>query len=307
MNFVLRRILFFIPALLGVVIVTFIIGRLAPGDPFQQLIGLGVDNETIAELRHHYGFDQPLWLQLFTYLGNLAQGDLGISFAKANMRVVDIIQMSIGPTLLVGVLSITLGSLMGVWFGLWSALRRGKLADKVITAAVSFFGAMPGFVLSYFMIWGMAVGLKWLPPGGWGKPENIIMPVIVAALAPAAFVARVCRSSMVEVLRQEYVTVARAKGLSPFHIMRWHVLKNGFIPVITVIGPLAGRSITGLFFVERIFGIPGLTSLTIDSIPSRDYSVIQASTLMLATIFIIINLLVDILNTMIDPRTRSIG
>ncbi|NWJ45919.1 MAG: ABC transporter permease [Chloroflexi bacterium] len=307
MNFVLRRILFFIPALLGVVIVTFIIGRLAPGDPFQQLIGLGVDNDTIEELRHHYGFDQPLWQQLFTYLGNLAQGDLGISFARANMRVVDLIQMSIGPTLLVGVLSITLGAFIGVWLGLWSALRRGKFVDKVITAAVSFFGAMPGFVLSYFMIWGLAVGLKWLPPGGWGKPENLIMPVIVAALAPAAFIARVCRSSMVEVLRQEYVTVARAKGLSPFHIMRWHVLKNGFIPVITVIGPLAGRSITGLFFVERIFGIPGLTSLTIEAIPSRDYSVIQASTLMLATIFIIINLLVDILNTMIDPRTRSIG
>jgi ABC-type dipeptide/oligopeptide/nickel transport system permease component len=188
---------------------------------------------------------------------------------------------------------------------MWSALRRGKLTDKLITALVSIFGAMPGFVLAYFLIWLVSLILRWFPPGGWGKPEHIVMPVIVASLAPAAFIARVCRSSMVEVLRNDYIRVAKAKGLASLYILRVHVLKNGLIPVITVIGPLAARLITGLFFVEKIFGVPGLTSLTIDSVPSRDYAVIQACTMLLATVFILFNLLVDLINSMLDPRIKS--
>jgi ABC-type dipeptide/oligopeptide/nickel transport system permease component len=306
MSFIARRLLFVFPALLGIIIITFLVGRLAPGDPFATLFGLGVDEETLNEVRHHYGFDLPLWQQLFIYLGNLAQGDFGISYVKANTNVRDLLFASLSPTLLVGGLSILLAIALGIPLGLLSAIKRGKFIDKIITALVSFFGAMPGFVLSYFLIWLVAVDLHWFPAGGWGKPENIVLPVIVAALAPAAFICRVCRSSMVEALRQAHVTVAYAKGLSKNQVLNRHVLKNGFIPVITVIGPLAARSITGLFFVERIFGIPGLTSLTIDSVPSRDYAVIQGCTLLLAAIFILFNLVVDIANTLLDPRIRTV-
>jgi oligopeptide transport system permease protein len=306
MSFIARRLLFVFPALLGIIVITFLVGRLAPGDPFAQLFGLGVDEATINEMRHHYGFDLPLWQQLFIYLGNLTRGDLGISFARANTNVSELIFASLPPTLLVGGLSIILAIVMGIPMGLLSAVKRGKFLDKVITALVSFFGAMPGFVLAYFLIWLIAVNLRWFPSGGWGKPENIVLPVVVAAFAPAAFIARVCRSSMVEAIRQEYVTVAHAKGLSNNKVLTRHVMKNGFLPVITVIGPLAARSITGLFFVEKIFGVPGLTSLTIDSVPSRDYAVIQGCTLLLATVFIFFNLLVDIANTLIDPRIRTV-
>ncbi len=305
MSFVARRLLAVVPMLLGVIIITFLVGRLAPGDPFQQLYGYGVDEATIADLRHHYGFDQPLLQQLVIYLGNLAQGDLGISFTRANRPVSEMILTSVGPTLIVGALSITLACLIGVPLGMWCALRQGRPADKIITALVSFFGAMPGFVLSYFLIWLVAVNLRWLPPGGWGKPEQVILPVIVAALSPAAFIARVGRASMLEVLRREYVTVAHAKGLAPGAVLRGHVLKNGFIPILTVIGPVAGRTITGLFFVERIFGVPGLASLVVEAVPARDYAVVQACTLFLAFIFIMLNLLVDLANSWLDPRIKA--
>jgi ABC-type dipeptide/oligopeptide/nickel transport system permease component len=290
---------------LAVVIVTFLVGRLAPGDPFQQLYGSGVDDQTIAELRRHYGFDLPLWQQLFTYLGNLVQGDLGVSYVRANTPVIEMVGRAILPTFWLGGLSILLASLLGIGMGIWCAIRQGKLSDKIITAVVSVFGATPGFVLAYFVIWLVAVQWKWLPPGGWGKPEHLVMPVLVAALAPAAFVTRITRSAIIEVLRRDYVTVAHSKGLSPRQVIQTHIIKNSFIPVLTVIGPLAARSITGLFFVERIFGIPGLASLMIDSVPSRDYAVIQACTLVLAVTFIFINLLVDICNMWLDPRIRA--
>jgi ABC-type dipeptide/oligopeptide/nickel transport system permease component len=304
MTIIIRRLIFVLPALLSVAIITFLVGRLAPGDPFQQLYGYGMDDATINEMRHHYGFDQPLWQQLLTYLGNLLQGDLGISFVRANTQVTELIGESIGPTLLVGGLSMVLATILGVGLGLWSAFQHGRLIDKIITALVSFFGAMPGFVLSYFIIWLVAINLKWFPPGGWGKPENLVLPVLVAALSPAAFVTRVCRASILNVLRQDYLTVAHAKGLAPGTVLRVHILKNGFIPVVTVIGSLAARSFTGLLFVEKIFGIPGLASLTIDSVPARDYAVIQGCTMLMAAIFIFFNLLVDIVNVVLDPRLK---
>jgi oligopeptide transport system permease protein len=304
MAFILRRILFVIPALLGVAILTFLAGRLAPGDPFDQLYSYGMDDSTMAILRHHYGLDQPLWQQLLTYLGNVLQGDLGISFVRANTGVTELMANRIGPTLMVGGLAILLAIILGITLGLWSAIKHGRLSDKIITAVVSFFGAMPGFIVSYFLIWLMSITFKWFPPGGWGKPENIVLPVLVAMLNPAAFIARVCRASMLDVLRQDYLVVAHAKGLAPHTILRVHVLKNGFIPVVNVIGPLAARAITGLVFVEKIFGIPGLASLTIESVPTRDYAVIQGCTLFLAAVFILFNLLVDIVNVLLDPRLK---
>lgn len=304
MAFIIRRLFFVIPALLAVATLTFLIGRLVPGDPFQQLYGYGMDEATVNDLRHHYGLDQPLWQQLLTYLGNLVQGDMGISFVRANTSVSELIIKGVGPTLLVGSLSIFFGTLLGLGLGIWSALRQGRVSDRIITGLVSFFGAMPGFVLSYILIWLLAIEFRWFPPGGWGRPENVILPVLVGMLSPAAFIARISRSSVLTVLRQDYLVVARAKGLTPRHVLRVHVLKNALIPVVTVIGPLAARAITGLFFIEKIFGIPGIASLTVDSVPSRDYAVIQGCTMFMAATFILFNLLVDIVNVLLDPAMK---
>jgi ABC-type dipeptide/oligopeptide/nickel transport system permease component len=304
MNFVIRRLVVIPLMLLGVVTITFLLGHMAPGDPFQQY-SYGLDDATVADMRHHYGLDQPLWQQLFIYLFNLIRGDMGIAFSRSNRPVSELLWAGVGPTLIVGGLSVLLACLVGIPLGLWSALQHGKVTDKIITALVSFFGGMPGFVLSYFLIWIAAVNLKWFPTGGWGDPNQVVLPVLVASLGPMAFITRVCRASMVEVLRHDYVRVAHAKGLPPGVVLRRHVLRNGFIPVLNVIGPLSGRTVTGLFFIERIFGIPGVAKLIIDSVPARDYSVIQAGTLFLATVFIFINLLVDMGNVLIDPRTKA--
>jgi ABC-type dipeptide/oligopeptide/nickel transport system permease component len=298
------RLLLAIPTLLAVTFVTFFLGYLSPGSPIDIMLGQHSDAQTRKQLEHAYGLDRPPLVQYGSYLWGLLHGNLGKSFANINVPVTQLIANHFPTTAFLAFMALLLAMLVGLPAGALAALKHNKLLDRLTMSVVLMLVSVPAFVLGPVLMLILALRLNWLPAAGWEGPENWVMPILVLAARPAALLARFMRSSMLDVLRQDYIRTAFAKGLSPGRVLLKHALKNAFLPVLTVLGTTFGFLLTGSFVVETIFTVPGIGYESIQSILRRDYPVIQGVALLVAVIFITVNLVVDILYGLIDPRVR---
>jgi len=302
-RYVLSRLLQAIPTLLLISFLTFIMGYLAPGDPIRMILGEHSDPQTVAQVRHELGLDQPWYVQYGRFVWSAVKGDFGISLY--NRRPVgDVIRESFPATATLAVLAILLAIAVGIPAGIIAAVFHNRLPDRLSMAGVVLGISVPNFVLATLLILLVSVRLGWLPVAGWGAPEYLVLPVLVLAARPSASIGRFTRTSMLEVLQQDYIRTARAKGVPERAVILKHALPNALLPVVTVIGNAFGYLLTGSFIVETVFAVPGVGYKSIEAILRRDYPVIQATTLLFAFLFIAVNLFVDILYTRLDPRVR---
>lgn len=304
-----QRALSLVFVLFSVTFLTFIVSHLAPGDPILNMMGGRQDPARYAFLRHMYGLDQPWYQQYFTYLGNLLQGNLGYSFKYPERPVWDLIANGVPVSLELGLFALALSILVGVPAGVLSALWQNTWRDASIMVVMLALYSVPSFVIIP-IVWVVDLALynarlPALPVAGWGRPAQVILPVLVLSAANVGFIARLMRSSMLEVMRQDFVRTARAKGASEQLVIRRHVLRNALLPLLTVLGPSTAFLVTGAFVVENLFAIPGIGYLTVQSIGQRDYPVIQATTILLALAVVVMNLITDISYTIADPRVRT--
>lgn len=294
--------------LFSLTFITFMVGHLAPGDPIQSLMGNRYDPVRYQQLLHDYGFDQPLPVQYLNYVGGLLHGDLGKSFKYAGRPVAEILAQGVPVSFELGVTALIVSALVGVPAGVLAALNQNRFGDRAIMFIMLALFSIPSFVLipivRSFNFMAYDAGWPSLPVAGWGGPKFWIMPVFVLAAASAGYMARLTRSSMLEVLKQDYIRTARSKGLSESAITVRHALRNALLPIVTVLGPSTAFLVTGAFVVESIFSVPGIGYLTVQSIGQRDYPVIQATTLLLGGAVVLMNLVTDLLYIALDPRIR---
>jgi peptide/nickel transport system permease protein len=309
--FILRRLMETAVSVFIVSIMAFSLVQLVPGDPVLSLVGTETHEEEIQRLRKEMGFDKPLVLQYAHWISKVAQGDLGMSL-RYKERVNRLIAQSAPISLFLGAVSFVIGMLIGIPAGIITAVRRGKLVDSVITACSNIGIAVPVFWLGVLLIYVFGVHLGWLPVSGYTSPfENLglslrkmVMPVACLSLFQIAILARQTRSSMLEVIQQDYIRTAWSKGLSERIVIIRHALKNAFIPVITVGGVLVAQLVGGAVLTETIFNIPGMGRLIVTGVLQNDYVVVQGCTLMVALVVAFINLIVDISYAWLDPRIR---
>jgi peptide/nickel transport system permease protein len=303
-RFLLQRLGLALMSVWAVCTLTFFIAFLAPGDPAELAAGQHSDPVTLAHVRHEFGLDKPPLTRYGLYLWGVAHGDLGVSYYTRE-PVTTFLKRSLPNTALLAVIAIVLALAVGVGVGLLAALKPNSFLDRALMTTVLIGVTLPNFVLAPVLILIFALKLGWLPVAGWGDPENLILPAVVLAARPAALIGRMTRSSMLETLRQDYIRTARAKGLSPAAVLFKHALKNAFLPVLTTAGVSFGYLLSGSFVVETIFTVPGVGYQSINSVFQRDYSVIQGTTLVLAVVFVVTNLVIDLLYAVLDPRVRA--
>ncbi len=308
-GYLFRRCLLVIPTLVGIATVIFIIIRLAPGRPAEILLGDYATPEARALLERKMGLDQPVLIQYGIYIWNLIQGDFGRSFATDRLVLPEIIRHLPYTVELAGA-AILVSILIGLPAGILSAVKRDTLFDRVSMVIALFLAAMPLFWLGVLLMLLFSIRLGWFPLIGAGDPATLnavkylVLPAIALAGTPTAIVARMTRSSVLEIIQQEFVKVARAKGLGEYRVILKHVLKNVMIPVTTIIGLNMGQLLGGSVVIEMVFARPGLGKLLIDSIYSRDYLQVQGTVIVIAALFVFINLLVDLNYSLFDPRIR---
>ncbi|MFC2099860.1 ABC transporter permease [Candidatus Bipolaricaulota bacterium] len=313
LSYVVRRILIAIPVLLGITFITFAIVNFAPGDPISMmLMGNEHLNPDLADsLREFYGLNQPWYVQYATYMGNLLRGNLGVSIASRT-SIASSIRMFLPNTMLLAFSSMLLALVVAIPIGIISATRRNSLLDYGSLTIALFGVSMPSFWLGLMLM--LLFGLRWrvLPVygmgdwsnGPWDVIRHLILPSITLGAGMAALLVRLTRASMLQVLSEDYVRTARAKGLRASVVLYKHGLRNGLLPVVTAAGLQFGRLLGGAFIVESIFAWPGMGKYTLYAIGVRDYPVIQATTLVFALSFVVVTLLVDVAYTFIDPRIR---
>jgi ABC-type dipeptide/oligopeptide/nickel transport system permease component len=304
-----RRVLSLIFVLFSVTFLTFIVSYLAPGDPVLNMMGGRHDPIRYAFLKHLYGLDQSWLQQYFTYIRHLLQGNLGFSFKYPERPVWTLISNGVPVSLELGGLALIVSVVVGVPAGVLAALWSNTWRDTAVMGVMLALYSVPSFVIiPVLWIIDLALykaGLPSLPVAGWGKPDHVILPVLVLAAANVGFIARLMRSSMLEVMRQDFIRTARAKGVPEGLVIRRHVLRNALIPLLTVLGPATAFLVTGAFVVENLFAIPGIGYLAVQAIGQRDYPVIQATTILLALAVVVMNLLTDLAYTAADPRVRA--
>ena len=313
-TYLLRRALAIIPVMLVVATVSFVLIRLAPGDPASVLAGPDATTEDLAQLRTALGMDQPLPVQLVKWYGRLAQGDLGESIFLRR-PVVQAVVERLEPTLLLTLWGTLLAILIGVPAGIVSARYHNTAVDQSFMALALLGLSIPNFLLGLLMILVFGVWLGWLPVSGyvpldegvWLNVRSLLMPAVSLGLVQSALVARITRSSMLDVLREQYILSGRAKGLSERAVIYKHALKNAIIPTLTVIGITVALLIGGAVVIETVFNIPGVGRLIISAVLRRDYPVVQGVVLLIAVTYTVINLLVDLAYLVIDPRIRYTG
>jgi ABC-type dipeptide/oligopeptide/nickel transport system permease component len=303
--YALRRVLGILPVLLAAVVLTFVANHFVPGDPIMTLLSDRSGDAALAtRLRAEYGLDRPLWRQFGSYVGGIVRGDFGLSFRLASTPVIDVIApgLLVTPLLAVGALLIAVP--LGIALGIFVALRRNSLWDTRVVLVLVAGTSIPNFALAAFLVYLLSVRLGWLPVAGWGSLAQAVLPVLLLAIPPVAYVARLSRTYMLEVLQQDYIRTARAKGLSRRLVVYRHALRNTLVPLITTIGIILGGLLSGTFVIETLFNIPGLGRLAIQSIFARDYPVTMAIVLLFTFFYTGINLVVDLLYGVIDPRIR---
>lgn len=302
--YVLKRLALAVPTLLAVSFVTFFLGYLAPGSPIDLLVGQHADPAIRRQLEHEYGLDRPAMVQYADFLWGAVRGDLGHSFANGGRSVTDLIAQQFPTTAFLALLAICTAALLGLPAGVLAALQHNRLPDRAVMTQVLVLVSLPPFVLAPILMLCFSLWLGWLPTSGWEGPAYWVLPTVVLAARPGALLARQMRSSMLEVLRQDYIRTASAKGLTGTRVILRHALKNALLPVLTVLGNSFGYLLTGSFIVETLFSIPGIGYESVHSILARDYPVIQGVALLVASVFVAVNLLVDLLYVAVDPRVR---
>ncbi len=310
LRFTISRILWFIPTILAMTAVTFVIMTLTPGSPFDARSSNGIPPETIANLERLYGLDKPIYERFVIYVWNSLHGDFGVSYVYRPQQVSDIIGRTLPISLELGILATLFALVFGLFFGIIAAVNQNRWPDYVSVTTSILFYSMPNFVMGYLLILLFVIYLPKLginlgfQVGGWETPQDRILPVIALGAAPLATLARFTRSSMIDIIRSDYVRTARAKGLSEQKVIFKHVLKNALIPVITLVGPIFAAVGTGSFFVENVFNIPGMGKFFVTSMQSKDQTMILAVTLVYGIFLAAMNLIVDLLYGVIDPRIR---
>ena len=303
LQYLIKRLLSTIPVLIGISVLLFFMLRMLPGDPAQVLAGQMASQEDIQLIRHQLGLDRPIHVQYAFFLSRLARFDLGRS-ARTQNPVTEEIWARLPNTMLLAVVAITLACLFGIPAGIISAVRPYTWIDYVVTSTAIFGISMPVFWLGLMLVVVFSIILQWLPAGGTGTWKHIILPSFTLAAFVVAFIARMTRSSMIEVLSQDYTTTARSKGLKEQVVIIKHALKNALIPIITVVGLQFGMLLGGAVLTETVFAWPGVGRLIVDSILARDYPVIQGAILVFGLVYILVNLVVDLLYAYVDPRIR---
>ena len=301
-KYIVKRVLFGVLTAFVVATLTFFIMNLVPGGPF--LAEKAVTPQAQAAMEAKYGLDKPLFVQYLTYMGDLLHGDMGMSLKKRGFTVNDIIRNKFPVSARLGGLAVLVSVMFGVPLGAIAAYNRGKIADNIIIVFSTAGIAIPSFLSSTLMMYILSVKLKLLPSLGLTTPSSYIMPVAALSLYPTCYIARLMRSSMLDVIGQDYMRTARAKGVSTFKSIFKHALRNAILPVVTYLGPLLASLMTGSFIIEKIFTIPGLGHEFVSAIPSRDYPLIMGTTIFLACFIIMMNVVVDIAYAFIDPRIK---
>ena len=300
-QFILRRLLLAVPTLVGVLVVVFLLLYVAPGDPVQEMVGERADPETIARLRRELRLDDPLHVQFGHYAGGVLRGDLGTSYITGRPIVGDIAER-FPKTLLLAASAMVLAAITGITIGVASARRPGGWIDRLSLGAAYLGISFPVYWVGLLLILLFAVTLRWLPPSGYGSIEFLILPALALGSRSIAFLARVTRSAMLEVLGSEFVRTARAKGLAERAVVIRHAFRNALIPVITVLGLDFGYYLTGSILTETIFSWPGLGRYVVNAISRRDLPAIQGSVLFLSVVFVAVNLITDLAYAKADPR-----
>ena len=298
--YIVKRIFLAIVTIWVVITVTFFVMHAVPGGPF---IGeKAVSESVMAAMEAKYGLDKPLGEQYLTYLGDIVtKFDFGPSLKQKGRTVKDIIFDGMKTSAKLGLIAAVIALISGVILGSVAALRRNKIIDRIIMIITTAFVSMPSFIMGSLLLIAFAINLKWFPANGASK-NGLVLPVITLSLYPMAYITRLTRSSMLEVLGQDYIRTAKAKGVSGMKIIFGHALKNSLIPVITYFGPMLAGIVTGSLVVEQIFAVPGIGRAFVNSITGRDYPLIMGTTIVLATLIVIMNLIGDILYKVVDPR-----
>ncbi|MCM8711992.1 ABC transporter permease [Clostridium sp. SYSU_GA19001] len=301
-KYIFKRIISSVVTIWVVVTVTFFMMHALPGDPFTGEKKL--PPQVKANMEEKYGLNKPLSQQYVTYLSRLVKGDLGLSIINQGRTVNEIIAYSFPTSAKLGGVAVLFSLILGILMGIVAALKQGKWQDNLSMVISTIGVTVPSFVMATLLIYFFAVKLQLLPAIGFDGPKNYILPAIALGGSSMAFIARLARSSLLEVIRQDYIRVAKAKGLSKFQIVYKHALRNSLIPIVTYLGPLVAAVLTGSFVVESMFGIPGLGREFVVSIGNRDYTEILGVTIFYGSFLVICNLIVDILYVVIDPRIK---
>ncbi len=293
-----------IPMMLGAALVVFIVGRMAPGDPVQILFG-DVSNPVVeARARSVLGLDKPLPVQYVRFLAGLARFDLGSSYAYPGMPVRKIIGDALPVSIMLGLMALVVAVLLGVPLGILAAVNRHSALDRSIRFLTLLGIAVPVFVIAVALVLVFSLRLRWLPVSGWGASADVILPVIVLMLRPTAYITRITRLSILQVLGEEYIRTAHAKGLPRSAVFFRHALRNAGVTIVTTAGLALSLAFTGAFVTEVIFGIPGMGRATVTAIFQRDYPVIQAVVMLYTVLFMALNLAMDLAYAFLDPRIR---
>jgi oligopeptide transport system permease protein len=302
LKYILKRLVYSAITIWIVITITFFLMHLIPGGPFDDAKKL--PPQIKANLEQKFGLDKPLSEQYSTYLSNIVHGDLGPSMRYEGKTVNQVISESFPASAKVGTLAILFALILGLIMGIVAALNQGKWQDNIAMLISTLGVTVPNFVMATFFMYFFSVKLGWFPTIGLDSPKSYVLPAIALGAYSMSFIARLSRSSLLEVIRQDYIKVAKAKGLSRGKVIYKHALKNSLIPIVTYIGPLFAGILTGSFVIENIFGIPGLGREFVQSIYNRDYTTILGVTIFYSAFLILCNLVVDILYVIIDPRIK---
>ncbi|MCI2106168.1 MAG: ABC transporter permease [Intestinimonas sp.] len=306
LKYIIKRLLWMIPIMLGVIIIVFSLMYITPGDTATILLGDSATPQSVAALNKKLGLDQPYVVQLFNYIkGIVLHVSLGTSY-RTKQPVLNEILARFPNTLKLAALAIVLATIIGIVTGIISAVKQYKAADRIATGVALFGVSMPPFWLGLLLILVFSVQLNWLPSAGVATWKNWILPTITLGTAVAGIIMRMTRSSMLDVIRQDYIRTARAKGQREFVVIMKHEFRNALIPIVTIIGVQFGTLMAGAVLCENIFSISGIGKFLVDSINNKDYPCVMGTVLFVAALCTIINLIVDILYTFIDPRIKSV-
>ncbi len=311
-GYVVRRVLWIIPVLWAVATITFFLMHAVPGGPFDSEREL--PPQVIENLNRKYNLDKPIYEQYVRYFWDLAQGDLGNSYRSVDQPVTDLIRQGLPVTMQLGIVAFIYAILFGMTLGILAALNQNRMGDYVGVFFATIGAALPSFIIAVFLVIIFSVELGWTDVLGWdfgnalkGDPPDMrktVLPVVALGTLPAAYIARITRASMLEVLRQDYIRTARAKGLAEYTVVLRHTIKNAMVPILTVAGPIFANLITGSFIIEHFFSIPGVGRRFVEAVSNRDYGMIMGTVLFYALVIAVANLIVDLLYATVDPRIR---
>lgn len=304
-SFLIKRGINAVLTILVIITLTFILMHSVPGGPFTQ--EKPVPPAILENLNKFYHLDEPVWKQYFRYVGSLLQGDLGPSYKSQSRDVNQMLKEAMPVTVQLGLQALVVAVIGGLFLGITSALYHNRIPDRVATVLAVFGTSVPSFVIATLLIQFLAVQLQWFPVATWATMKHTVLPTLALSASPLAQITRLMRSNMLEVLNQDYIKTAKAKGLPYVRVVVNHAIRNAILPVVTILGPITAHLVTGSFVIEKIFSVPGSGKMLVDGINNRDYSLIMGTTVVYGIALVVILFVVDLLYSIIDPRIKLRG